>query len=194
MKSFNNNQPGVAIFSALKSSIPKLESAFRKAICPSHYVLLWVMIAAHMLVSCTDDDAVSKEPWAEEVEQLQTAVAPYHDINGAKEDGYDVDLTGYRTQMGHHYLKGSLLDEQFEVEKPEVLLYAPDGAGKLQLVGVEYATVIANMDNPPPPPEGFTGDADAWAINTEFNVWTLHVWIELDNPNGIFAPMNPRLP
>jgi hypothetical protein len=194
MRSFNNNPSNVVVFSKLKSRISKLGSAFNKAIRTSHYVLLLAVIAAHMLVSCTDDNTVPKEPWAQEVERLKTAVAPYHDINRAKEHGYDVDLTGYRTQMGHHYLKGSLLDEQFEVEKPEVLLYAPDGEGKLQLVGVEYATPITDMANPPPPPQGFTGDVDAWAINTEFNVWTLHVWIELGNPEGIFAPMNPKLP
>jgi hypothetical protein len=158
------------------------------------HVLLPVIIIISLSPGCTDDDPVSKGPWVQEVEQLTKAVAPYHDINVAKEAGYNVDLTGYRTQMGHHYLKGSLLDEQFEMEKPEVLLYAPNGEGKLQLVGVEYATPIADMDNPTPPPAGFKGDEDIWAINTEFNVWTLHVWIELDNPNGLFVPMNPRLP
>ena len=158
------------------------------------YALLPVIIIIGLTPGCTDDDSVSKEPWSQEVEQLIKAIAPYHDIDVAKEAGYDIDLTGYRTQMGHHYLKESLLDEHFEVEKPEVLLYAPNGEGKLQLVGVEYATPIADMGDPPPPPSGFTGDADTWAINTEFNVWTLHVWIELDNPNGIFVPMNPKLP
>jgi hypothetical protein len=174
-----------------KSSIPKQWIPLSKAGRPPHYILLLVVIVA---MSCTDDDPVSEEPWMPEVERLRAAVAPYHDINVAKEAGYDTDVTGYRTQMGYHYAKGSLIDDQFEVEQPEVLLYAHDGAGDLQLVAVEYATPIPDMDNPPPAPEGFTGDADVWVINTEFNIWTLHVWTELENPEGIFAAMNPKLP
>ncbi len=96
--------------------------------------------------------------------------------------------------MGYHYAMVSRIDDTFELEQPEIFLYAHDGAGDLQLVAAEYATPIADMDNPPPAPEGFTGDADVWEINTEFNLWTLHVWTELENPDGIFTALNPELP
>jgi len=51
-----------------------------------------------------------------------------------------------------------------------------------------------DFDNPPPAPDGFTGTNDTWELNEEFQLWTLHVWIELENPNGIFTARNPVLP
>ena len=96
--------------------------------------------------------------------------------------------------MGHHYLKATLLDGTFELEKPEVLLYAPDENGKMQFVAVEYATPIEDLNNPPPAPEGFTGTEDVWEVNTEFSLWTLHAWVAMENPNGIFTSHNLLLP
>lgn len=130
----------------------------------------------------------------QELAKLRATVARYHNIKNALTDGYELEFTGYRSQMGFHYLKPPLLDDQFEPELPEVLIYVPAPNGGLRFVGVEYATLIPDMDNPPAAPEGFSGSADVWAINTEFEVWTLHVWVGLNNPNGIFAPQNPRLP
>lgn len=129
-----------------------------------------------------------------EIARLRNAVAGYHNMEKAMEDGYTVQATDYFTQMGYHYLNPALLDDQFELEKPELLLYAPSPNGKLKLVAVEYATPIADLNNPPPPPEGFPGDADVWTINYDFSLWTLHVWTTLQNPDGIFASHNPRLP
>ena len=155
---------------------------------------LLLLFLAMGIVGCSDDDQATKSQVELEIEQLKNAMAKYHNFDMAKVDGYDVDVTGYRTQMGHHYLKASLLDKTFELEKPEVLLYAPDNNGSMKFVAVEYAIPIADMNNPPPAPEGFTGIQDNWEINTEFNLWTLHVWIELENPDGIFKPRNPMLP
>lgn len=126
--------------------------------------------------------------------QLRAAVAPFHNFEKGFDAGYNFEATGYRTMMGFHYLNGLLVDDQFELENPEVLLYAPSPSGGLRLVAVEYVVPIADLDNPPPAPEGFSGDADVWVINTEFSMWTLHVWIGLQNPDGIFASHNPRLP
>ena len=155
---------------------------------------LLVLLIVPSIVGCSDNDDQPRAQVQLEIELLKTAMTKYKDFNVAKADGYNVDVTGYRTQMGHHYLKATLLDGTFELEKPEVLLYAPDGNGEMQFVAVEYATPIADMDNPPPAPEGFTGNEDVWEINTEFNLWTLHAWIALENPNGIFKARNPMLP
>lgn len=129
-----------------------------------------------------------------EVARLRAATAKYHDIDKALVDGYAVEFTGYRTHMGFHYLNPDLLDDQIEIERPEVLMYAPASNGGLRFVGVEYAIPITDLQNPPPPPAGFSGDADVWDINQEFSVWTLHVWVGLQNPDGLFAHTNPRLP
>lgn len=130
----------------------------------------------------------------QELARLRAAVAPYHNFEHAMADGYTVKVTDYVSQMGFHYLKPALLDGQFELERPEILIYAPAPNGGLRFVGVEYATGIPDMENPPPAPEGFTGDADIWAINRGFEIWTLHVWVGLNNPDGIFTAHNPRLP
>lgn len=155
---------------------------------------LLLLLVTISICGCSDDDEQPKTQVQLEIEQLKTAMAKYKDFDAAITDGYEVDVTGYRTQMGHHYLKATLLDGTFELEKPEVLLYVPEGNGGMKFVAVEYGIPIVDMNNPPPAPEGFTGNEDIWEINTEFNLWTLHAWIELENPDGIFEPRNPMLP
>ena len=155
------------------------------------YFIMLLLVAASVTLSCDDDDKV--ELWQPEMEKLRAAITPYDFIEHAEHDGYDNEVTGYRTQMGFHYLNVGLLDDKFEVEKPELLLYAPDENNKLKFVAVEYAVPIEDLNNPPPAPEGFKGDDDVWEINTEFKLWTLHVWVKLENPDGIFAPHNPTL-
>jgi hypothetical protein len=156
------------------------------------YFIMLLLVAVALLIGCDDDDD-DVEVWEPEMEKLRAAITPYDFIEHAKHDGYDNEVTGYRPHMGFHYLNTSILDDKFEVEKPEVLLYAPDENNELKFVAVEYAVPIEDLDNPPPVPEGFKGNDDVWEINTEFKLWTLHVWVKLDNPNGIFASHNPSL-
>jgi hypothetical protein len=84
------------------------------------------------------------------------------------------------------------MDATFEHQRPEILVYAaiPD-TNNMQLVAVEYA-VPTNLAATPP--EGFDGKLDEWDRNDTFGLWTLHAWIWLPNPNGVFADTNPRLP
>ncbi|NIJ54744.1 hypothetical protein [Dyadobacter arcticus] len=158
-------------------------------------VLGMAIFSASILFSgCKEDSKDDQEPVLDqELSKLHIAVAPFADLEKAKKAGYDTDVTGYRTQMGHHYLNAGLLDDKFEIDKPELMLYAPYGNEPMKFVAVEYAQPIKDIKNPPAVPEGFTGKDDKWEINTEFNLWTLHVWTELDNENGVFAPHNPKL-
>jgi hypothetical protein len=156
------------------------------------YFVILLLIVVSLLIGCDDDDNEA-ELWQPEMERLRAAITPYDFIEHAKHDGYDAEVTGYRAHMGYHYLNATLLDDKFEVEKPELLLYAPDETNKLTFVAVEYAVPIEDLNNPPPVPEGFQGDDDVWEINTEFKLWTLHVWVKLENPDGIFASHNPVL-
>lgn len=126
--------------------------------------------------------------WEDEIVRLQKKMRRFHNFKVAIAQGYDTDVTGYVPQMGHHYLKGSLVDEKFELEKPEVLQYVPDDNGVMQFVAVEYLAAGSEA------PEGFTGDSDDWHFNEDIGLWTLHVWVGLYNPDGIFAPFNPDLP
>ncbi|MCF0061771.1 hypothetical protein MUK70_21250 [Dyadobacter chenwenxiniae] len=156
---------------------------------------LFVGAISIFFTSCTEEQRKDHDPVVEqELNQVRQAVIPFRDLNKAIAEGYDQEVTGYRTQMGFHYLNTDLLDNKFEIGKPEILLYAPYGKDTMKLVAVEYATPIKDIKNPPAVPEGFTGKDDEWEINTEFNLWTLHAWVELDNTHGIFAPHNTKLP
>jgi hypothetical protein len=127
------------------------------------------------------------------VQQLaiaKQATARYGDVRNAVADGYE-DINVVIPNMGRHFLKKALLDSTFDIEHPEILVYAPDSAGTLQLVAAEYAVPLKASANPP---EGFAGSADQWFVNQAFDIWTLHAWVWKDNPAGIFYPTNPNVP
>jgi len=124
-----------------------------------------------------------------ELSRVRSATAKYHNLDVAIGDGY-ADANVYEPHMGWHYLKADILDADFEIEKPELLVYAPWQNGELQLVAVEYAVPHALSADPP---EGFTGDDDVWDLEPTFDLWTLHAWVWYNNPDGIFTPFNPRV-
>ena len=127
-----------------------------------------------------------------ELAQARAATAKYHDIEQAEADGY-VNINIYESGEGLHYVNFSLLDANFDPERPEVLLYAPvPHENRMELVGVEYVIPLTLAASAP---AGFTGDADVWRENSEgLGLWELNAWIWLTNSNGIFAFHNPRVP
>lgn len=146
-----------------------------------------------LISSCSNDDT-AMEPWEMQIAQLRQAIEPLKNFEAAKAAGWEIQATEYRTGMGYHFLNAGLLDDTFEPTKPEVLIFINDPMGKMELVAVEYGIPIADLNNPGSPPEGFSGNDDVWKIDTEFSLWTLHAWVVMENPEGIFAPMNPMLP
>jgi len=144
-----------------------------------------------------EGDAVKTVPHAAppasavlELEAVRQATARYLDVDQAVADGY-VDVGVFFPNMGWHYLKGDLLDARFDATAPEFLVYADDPCGgKRRLVAVEYAVPLAMSKKAP---AGFTGPADAWTANTDFELWTLHAWIFEYNPDGVFAGENSRV-
>lgn len=136
--------------------------------------------------------STARVPTAEANAQLaaaRAATARYQNIENAKADGF-VDINVFMPGMGHHFLNQQRLNATFEAGAPELLVYNLESNGRYRLVAVEYAVPIPESATAP---AGFTGDADAWDKNTTFNLWTLHAWVWLDNPDGVFAPFNPRL-
>ncbi len=126
----------------------------------------------------------------QELARARGATAKYHDVAEAEADGY-VNIGLNLPGEGLHYVNFSLIDGTFDPEQPEVLLYASvDGETGLHLVAVEYLVPLS-----PNPPTGFTGDDDEWRQDTEgFGLWELTVWLWLQNPEGVFADDNPRIP
>ena len=126
-----------------------------------------------------------------QVEATRHATARFRDVAEAEKAGY-VDIGLFVPHMGHHYLNADLLDDTFEADRPELLVYADDPcSGERRLVAVEYAVPLALAKVAP---AGFAGGADAWAVNNQFQLWTLHAWIWQYNADGLFAGFNPAVP
>jgi hypothetical protein len=126
-----------------------------------------------------------------ELAQARAATEKYKDIAVALADGY-VDIDVYVPGMGYHYMKAEHLDDTFEIERPEILVYTQmHHHPGLRLVAVEYAVPLDLSEDAP---EGFTGDQDEWHHNDPYGLWTLHAWLWFANPDGVFAELNPRVP
>lgn len=126
----------------------------------------------------------------DQLAMVKRATARYRDTASAVAAGY-ADINVVIPNMGRHFLNKALLDSTFDIEHPEILVYAPDSSGTLQLVAAEYAVPTALSAQAP---EGFRGSADQWFVNQQFNIWTLHAWVWKDNPAGTFYPTNPNVP
>ncbi len=139
------------------------------------------------LSACSNDPA---EPAVDgELASVEAATEDFATLDAGLAAGYaDIDVV--MQNMGHHYLNADLLDATFQVDAPEILVYAPDAGGTMRLVAVEYAVPLALAENPP---AGFTGEDDEWDRNETFELWTLHAWVHRDNPDGVFASHNPTV-
>jgi hypothetical protein len=125
-----------------------------------------------------------------QLDEVRNATAKFLDVDAAVAAGY-VDIGLFVPNMGWHYMKEKLVDERFDATRPELLVYADDPCGgKRKLVAVEYAVPFALSNRAP---LGFFGRADEWDANQAFQLWTLHAWLFEFNPDGVFAPMNPRV-
>jgi hypothetical protein len=73
-----------------------------------------------------------------------------------------------------------------------LLVYQDDPCtGQRRLVAVEYAVPLSLATIAP---GGFIGDADRWAVNNQFQLWTLHAWIWEYNTAGVFSGYNQDVP
>lgn len=128
----------------------------------------------------------------QELVAAKAATAKYHNIDKAIADGFmstfhcvEVPQLG---AMGIHYINiPRILNPNVDPAEPEILLYVPDESGHLRLVGLEYVVpkFLANS-----PPSLFGQEYEDDAVR---NQWSLHVWAWRNNPNGMFAPFNPKL-
>jgi len=114
--------------------------------------------------------------------------------------------------MGQHWVHpGRIVSGRLDAGSPAVLSYARRKDGELVLVGLAWAVPLGPDEAPPIEPFG----PDAWhdhtaAVDEEvlllghaagqadtpysFRLSMVHVWTELDNPDGILAQNNWALP
>jgi hypothetical protein len=127
----------------------------------------------------------SRTMW--ELQQARSATARYLDLKNVIKDGYSnihVDIPN----MGHHFMKTSLVDDVFDVRHPEILVYNGLETGNPELVAVEYAVPLIY-----PVPEGFTGSKDVWNDTSGFPFWLVHAWVWKYNSDGVFNLTNPTV-
>jgi hypothetical protein len=125
-----------------------------------------------------------------DLDRIRNATAAYHDIEAARAAGYaptDHCMEAAAGGMGHHFINSALLDDRLELERPEILVYAPTRNGALKLAGVEYVVPFAAWTRAESP----VILGRALKRSDALGIWYLHVWVWEANPDGVFADWNP---
>jgi len=130
-----------------------------------------------------------------DVEVLRAATNKYHDLAAAESAGYPTKLPKCIADstmggMGYHMIDRTLFDDKLEIERPEMLIYAPDGKGKVELVGVEFVVPYRAVPRTERAPRLFGQELKPY---DQFNYWSLHVWAWRKNAAGLFADWNPAI-
>jgi hypothetical protein len=132
----------------------------------------------------------------------RAASARYHDVGAAIADGYIptddcTELPGVGG-MGYHYINPArLVDGEFDLTRPDILLYAPSQDGP-RLAGIEFfkpdndQNLSTDDDRPSLLGQAFDGPMPGHEPGMPIH-YDLHVWLWKSNPNGLFAPWNPRV-
>ena len=134
------------------------------------------------------------------VDSVRQATAGFRNLDTIADAGYGKFLDCFTNNqiggMGQHYVNADLAgDAQLDPMKPEVLVYEPTENGDMILVALEYI-VFADTWDP-----NNTGRAAPVLFDQPFHletdipdtppVWSLHLWLYTDNPEGLFADFNP---
>ena len=148
--------------------------------------------------------AVSAAFAAGAFEGPKSSTARFHDVEQAKEAGYEVtvvDRAGLQCiaqpgegAMGIHLLNPDLLlDGTIDADKPELLVYERRNDGSLKLVALEYL-IFQSASNGRP--SLFGQPFDEVRADNRYGIpasWALHAWIWKPNPSGLLHPWNPRV-
>jgi hypothetical protein len=158
-------------------------------------VLLCICVTAAVACAQRPTTSALSPEIARDLERVKQATERFRDLAAAQAVGYPTATppclaNAMAGGMGHHYVNRAYIDAKLELEKPEILLYAPDGDGKSKLVGVEYIIPYRILPR----------DAEAPIIfgqqlrrSDELSLWYLHVWAWEENKNGLFADWNPAV-
>jgi hypothetical protein len=130
-----------------------------------------------------------------DVETLRAATSKYHELAAAEAAGYPTKMPRCIADstmggMGHHLIDRTAFDDKLDIAHPEMLIYAPAGNGKVELVAVEYAVPYRAVAATAKPPRLFGQELRRY---DEFNYWSIHVWAWRKNAAGLFADWNPAV-
>ena len=125
---------------------------------------------------------------------VRRATARYHDLNAALADGF-VFLSGCETRgdegpVGIMYVHmGRLMDGVLDPALPDALIYAPSRNGRPKLAAAELAVPYPLWTGSQPPALFGT----EFQREDEFGVFGLHLWVWMNNSEGMFAETNPKV-
>ena len=130
-----------------------------------------------------------------DVETLRGATSKFHELSAAEAAGYPTKMPTCVADstmggMGHHLIDRQLIDDKLEIERPEMLIYAPSANGKVELVAVEYIVPYRFLASTEKPPRLFGQELKRY---DQYNYWELHVWAWRRNAAGLFADWNPAV-
>jgi len=172
------------------------------------------------LIASTVSAGVPRDQPDQALQQVAKQLEPFKSVAYALSHGY---VQGSACEahptlgtMGHHYVSPRLLGltapvngrvngtgTYTGVEPPAILLYAPDGQGGLELVGIELLVFAAAWDaanSHPPMYRGREFNYMADNPNTAQDEahgfmphYDLHIWLFENNPSGLYAQWNPSV-
>ena len=162
------------------------------------------------------DDA-TRDALAEQLVTSRETAMRFPTVADAEAAGYRM-VTPYVPLIGAHYIRFDLMDGNFDVTAPEMLLYDGTAAGS-RIVGLSYYVVTTEGE-----PAGFAGPNDHWhqhiglclknlvVIGGEnmsdekcralggqkvdgSNGWMVHAWVVpgWESPQGVFSPEHTDL-
>jgi len=206
------------------AEMPK-DAGFKERERKGWKVLLGFVVAAPLVVgvvlspalavgdqnaAAVDEHGLHAEGLQAELAQVRAATARFHRVEEAVAAGYElgwVNGSGLRIvagcvahptagAMGYHYFNAELMaDNAVDALEPEVLVYAPDPDGGLELVAVEWV-VRGPQSNPP----GVSEAPSVLGMDMHILVpppgpafYLTHAWVWADNPAGMFADWNPEV-
>ena len=153
-------------------------------------------LAVLMVLLLGSSFAQNVEPTLEQLQDIRLALSFYEDVESAKASGYEqfMDcMSNTQGAQGIHFLNGALVDTEFEVLRPELLMYEPRADGSLRLIAAEYVVFQKAWHEA-------GNKAAPTLLGREFYLNTtlldepfygLHAWVWQYNPLGFFANWNP---
>ena len=154
------------------------------------------------------------------LDQLAQQLEPFKDVAYAQSQGYfeasECEAHPKLGVMGYHYVSPALLGLTAPVNgrvngtgtytgmnPPAILLYAPDGHGGKELVGIEmlvFAEAWHAENKNPPKFRGrewnYMADDPDTPVDEAHGFmphYDLHIWLFAENPSGMYAQWNPAL-
>jgi hypothetical protein len=133
------------------------------------------------------------------VSVVREATARFRDVSVAIGEGYTLQfgcVTGPDNgAMGMHFVNFSLLDDELDPSRPEIVIYEPTPGGGLRLIGADYLVFADAWHAKHASPPQLMGQLfHLFEAPNRFGLpafYTLHVWAWKENPNGSFVNWHP---